>query len=826
MTILHDLRYGIRVLIKSPGFLLAAMISLALGIGANATIFTMINTIFLQPLPAEKPTDLMYIYGTDTNNSNNTVLGTFMPVSYPNYADYKDQNDVFTDMAVYSFPNAVSASIGGEKPAPLSVQLVSTNYFSTLGVKPVIGRTFLPGEGKDEETSSVAVLDYNYWQRRFGGSLSVIDSTIRISGRPFTVIGVAPKGFDGTITIIPPDMWTPVMSYHSVLAGATIPGGPIEHNRRFLNFNVFGRLKPAVTMAQAQTSLQTIGSRLERDYPNENSGRNVAMLPLLQATVPPQVRAVMMQGSGLLMAIVGLVLVIACANIANLMMARATARRREFSVRLALGGSRWRLIQPLLIESLLIAIPGGALGIVVAMAGRNLILSMLPAVLNPGNMNLSIDSTVLVFTLGLSVFSAMLFGTIPALRASRADLASDLKERAGTGVGGGRFNMRSALVLFQVALSVVALASAGLFIRSLSNAQTVDLGFEHDKLVTLQYNVTSNGYDKSRGQSFHRQMVQHLKSLPGVAAASIASTLPLVPGFQRSVFPEGQENVKNNRGILVFTNIVSPEYFDAMRIPLVRGRGFTDSDREGQRAVVVINETMAQRFWPNQDALGKRFRFFGAEEPRTIIGIAKNAKYNFVGEDPQPMAYSPIEQEYTPGMSVIVRTSGKPEGLKGTIEKEVRSLDPDIAVTNLQTASDLLSQSLTGPRVAATLLGVFGLVALVLAAVGMYGVMSYSVNLRSQEMGIRMALGAARQDVLLMVLRQGMTLVAIGLACGLLISAGISRLLSKLLFGVGTADLQAFSATATVLLLVAIIANYVPARRATTIDPINVMRYE
>jgi putative ABC transport system permease protein len=826
MTIFQDLRYGIRVLLKSPGFLLAAMTSLALGIGANATIFTMINTVFLQPLPAEKPADLMFVYGTDNSGNKNAVLGAFLPVSYPNFVDYKEQNDVFTDLALNSFPNVVNAAVGGEKPSPINVQLVSANYFSTLGVRAVYGRTFLPDEGTDEETSSVAVLDYKYWERRFGANPAVINSTIRISGRPFTIIGVAPKGFDGTISILPPDMWTPVRSYPSVLAGAAFPGGSIEHNRRLLMFNIFGRLKPSVTMAQAQTAMQTIGKRLEQAYPNENNGRNVAMLPLIQATVPPQIRTVLLQGSVLLMAIVGLVLLIACANIANLMMARATARRREFSVRLALGGSRWRLIQPLLIESLLIALPGAALAVIVAYVGKNMIISMLPPVSNPGNQSMSIDSTVLLFTLGLALLSAVLFGVAPALRASRADLASDLKERAGTGVVGGRFNLRSALVLFQVALSVVALASAGLFIRSLGNAQTVDLGFEHDNLVTLQYNVTTNGYSEGQGRLYHRQVVERVRALPGVAAASVATTLPLTPGFQRSVFPEGQETTKNNQGVLVFTNIVAPGYFDAMRMSLIRGRDFNDADLKGQRAVVVINEAMAQRFWPNQDALGKRFRFFGAEEPRTIVGIVKTAKYVFVGEDPTPMVYSPVEQEYTPLMALIVRTTGKPEALKATVEREVRSLDPEIALTNIQTASDLLSASLTGSRVAAVLLGIFGGIALVLAAVGIYGVMSYSVNLRSQEMGIRMALGAERREVMLMVLRQGMTLVGIGLVSGLIIAAGISRLLSGLLFGVGTADVQAFAATAGVLLAVSLIANYVPARRATTFDPINVMRYE
>ena len=824
MSLLHDLRYGVRILLKSPGFLLAAVVSLALGIGANATIFTMINTLFLQPLPVEKPSELMYVYGTDSSNAQNSVLGAFHPISYPNYLDYKSQNDVFAEMGLYSFPRSVSLATG-EKPQPVNVEVVSGNYFSLLGVKPALGRTFLPEEDQDTGTSAVAVLNHKFWQRQFGGNPAVIGTTIRLNGHPFSVIGVAARGFDGTLSVFAPDMWTPVMSHPYVIT-QIFPGGPPDKNRRLLMFSGFGRLKPSITVPQAQLALQSIGRRLETDYPNENTGRNVGIMPLTQATIPPAFRDILIQGSGLLMAIVAFVLLIACANVANLMMARATARRREFSVRLALGGARLRLVRQLLVESLLIALPGGAMAVLIAMGGRNLIISLLPDGLNPANLNMPINSTVLAFILSLAIFSAMLFGLLPALRASRPDLGSDLKERAGSGGSPGRFKARNVLVLFQVALSVVALASAGLFIRSLSAAQTIDLGFEHDKLVVVPYDVTSNGYDAGRGMQYHKQIVERIRAVPGVAAATVASTVPLTPPFQRSVFPESQENTTTNRGVLVYSNIIGPGYFDTVRIPLVRGRDFNIGDRDGTQSVVIINEAMARRFWPNQDALGQRFRFFGETEPRTIIGIARNAKVIFVGEEPQPMAYTALEQGYSPAMALVVRTVGDPNTVRGTIEREVRSLDSDIALNNIQTASQLLSASLTGPRVAAILLSVFGSVALVLAAVGIYGVMSYSVNLRSQEIGIRMALGAKRPEVLRMVLRQGMTTVAIGLSLGLMAAIGISRLLSGLLYGVGTVDAPAFIGSAGVLLFVALIANYVPARRATYVDPIRVMRYE
>lgn len=823
MTITQDIRYGIRVLLKSPGFVIATVVSLALGIGANTTIFTMVNSVFLQPLPVESPSELMYVHGTDSNNTS-SLFGAFLPVSYPNYRDYRAQNDVFQDLGVYSFPRSVSMG-GGDKPTPVFTQLVSWNYFKLLGVMPVAGRTFLEEEDKTLSTHPVAVLSYQFWQRRFGGSPTAIGGTILLNGHTFTIIGVAPRGFEGTIGILSPDLWAPVMAYPLIQAGV-FPGGPLHENRRLISFNAFGRLKPSVSPAQAQTALQVIGRRLEEEYPNENKGRNVGILPLTQATIPPQFRGILLQASSLLMVIVGLVLLIACANIANLMMARATARRREFTVRLALGGARSRIVSQLLIESILVALPGGVLAVLVAVGGRNLILSLLPSFAGAQNVSMPLDTTVLAFTLVVAIVSGILFGIAPSLSASRADLVADLKERAGSGGGQGRLSIRNLLILFQVALSVIALASAGLFIRSLRNARQVDLGFEHDKLVVVQYDLTSNGYDQDRGEAFHRQILERVRAIPGVAAASLASSVPLQPPFQRTVFPEGEENASARTGTLAFANTIVPGHFQAIRIPLLRGRDFNDADRKGQTRVVVINEAMARRFWPSQDSIGKRFKFYGDQEFQTVIGLAANTKVVFVGEAPQAMAFLPLEQDYQPVMTLHVRTSGGPETLKGTIEREVQSLDRNVALTQVLTAPELLALSLWGPRMAATLLSIFGIVALILAAVGIYGVMSYSVNQRASEIGIRMALGAERSDVLRMVLRQGMTVVSIGLAAGLVVATIISSVLKSLLYGVGMLDIPTFAATAAVLVLVALVANYVPARRATKVDPVHLMRYE
>jgi putative ABC transport system permease protein len=819
MTLTQDIRYGIRVLMKSPGFVIAAVLSLALGIGANTTIFTMVNSVFLTPLPVDKPSELIYVFGTDSNNATN-VLGAFLPISYPNFTDYRQQNDVFVDTGAYSYPLPASLA-GGEKPTPVMGQLVSGNYFGLLGVHITVGRAFLPEEDQTPGANAVAVLNHKFWQRRFGGDSAIVGQTIRLNGHPFTVIGVAPAGFEGTIGVISPDFWAPVMSHPFLVAGSL----GVDKSRRLLFFNVFGRLKPSVTIGQARASLETIGKRLEQEYPVDNKGRSVGVLPLREATIPPTFRSIVMQGSVLLTVIVGLVLLIACANLANLMLARANARRREFTVRIALGSKRSRLIWQLLTESILVALPGGVLALIIAAGGRNLILSFLPAALN-ANINMSIDTTVLVFTFVISILSGVVFGLLPALRASKPDLVTELKERAGSSAPAGRFNSRNILVFFQVALSVVALVSAGLFIRSLSNAQKVDLGFQKDNLIVAGYDLTSNGYDEGRGRQFHKLLVDRMKSVPGVASVTLAAAAPLTPAFQRSVFPEAQENVNSPSGVLVFTNSIVPGYFETMRMPLLKGRDFDDSDREDGMRVAIINDTMAKKFWPNQDALGKRFKFYGDTEFRMVVGIARTSKYVFIGEDPQSMAYLPLDQMYSPTMALHVRVNGQPESLKGTVERELRALDRDVAVNNVMTGPELLDTSLFSQRMSATLLSIFGVIALVLAAVGIYGVMSYSVSQRGPEIGIRMALGADRQKVMRMVLQQGMKVVAVGLATGLVLGLGVSQLMSRLLYGVGTGDIATFGTTAAVLFLVALIANYLPARRATRVDPVTVMRSE
>jgi predicted permease len=528
------------------------------------------------------------------------------------------------------------------------------------------------------------------------------------------------------------------------------------------------------------------------------------------------------------MTVVGLVLLIACANVANLLLARTAARSREIAVRLSLGASRGRLLRQLLTESLLLSVLGGAGGVLLGLWGRDLLWANRPTQLPAAALELALDGRVLAFTIGLSVLTGMLFGLAPALQASRPDLVSSLKDRAGEPVTAHRrFGMRGALVVAQVALSLVSLVGAGLFLRSLGNTQRIDLGFAADRLVTLGFNLGAQGYSEARGREYERQVLDRVRALPGVESATLATNTPLFGGgILRSVFPEDAEPGSKRSGILVQVDTVAAGYFKTLGIPIVRGRDFNDFDRPGSPQVVVINETMAKRFWPDQDPLGKRFKFHGATEFSEVVGVAKDSKYNFPGEDPQPYLYQPLEQNYADNLSLHVRARSDAPAVLGAARASVQELDRNLPLVSVFTMADVLHNALWAPRIGAALLSLFGLLALVLAAVGMYGVMAYTVSLRTQEIGIRMALGAGQRQVLQMILRQGMTLVVIGVGLGLAAAFALGRLVSNLLFGVSPFDLAAFGGTALLLAAVAVAANYLPARRAMRVDPIRALRYE
>ena len=812
----HDLRYAFRLLVKSPAFTAVAVLSLALGIGANTAIFSLINAVLLRPIPVQDPDRLASVFMTDTRNPGN------LPHSHLNYKDLRDQNEVFTGLAAFTFAQVNWAN--GNASEQVLVQVVSGNYFPVLGTQPALGRAFLPEE--DVKPTPVIVLSHGFWERNFPQDQTLVGRTITLNRTPFTVIGIAPKGFSGTFLGANPAGWVP-MSMHDVVQ----PNFDWYEQRRGLFLFAFGRLKPGVSLEQATSNLKAIFAQLEQEYPVDNKGRSAGSVSLLEARLNPngQGGGQILQLSVILMVVVGIVLLIACANIANLLLARATRRRKEIAVRLALGAERLRLIRQLLTESLLLSFVGSLLGIGLAYWLLDALLATDLQLPLPVDQSLTLDGRVLAFTAVLTVLTGILFGLAPAVQASKPDVVPVLKNETVPAAASqrgvrGLFSLRQLLVVAQVALSLISLVAAGLFLRSLKDAQAIDTGFETDGVLVMNVNLGREGYTPERGQLFYQQAVERLAGVPGVRNAAVAQNPPLAGGLLRSVFPEGADTTTRDR-ILVQVNSVSPGYLDTLGVPLLRGRDFSHTDTTGAPLVVVINETMAQRFWPGEEAIGKRFKFFGDEQFTTVIGIAKNSKYNGVAEDPIPFIYQPVRQNYTPNATIHVRTDGNAGALGSAVRAAVLEIDPTLSVFNIRTLEEQVSDSLAPLRTNVVMLTTFGLLALLLASIGLYGVASYAVTQRTREIGVRMALGARPSSVLGLVLGRGLVLVAFGIALGLGIALAGSRFISPdLLPNVSVRDPLTLAATAALLTAVALLANYIPARRATRIDPLVALR--
>ena len=821
----QDIRSGARMLRKSPGFTFVALLSLALGIGANTAIFTIINAVFLHPLPVEEPSRVVELFTRDTKTVNTNALFQLTATSFPNYQDFRDQNTVFSGLAGVTFP--IPMNWGGRaEPQQLNAMLASANYFDVLGVKAYRGRTFLPDEDKKPGANSVVVLSYYIWSRDFGSDPSLIGRTISLNALPYTVIGVAPPNFKGTISLGPPDvLWIPISMRDYVLTGVA---NTLLNNRRFRWVSIVARLKPETAVEQAESALKTIASALEKEYPRENQGRTIALFPLNQSALGINQRRQFTLAGGVLMGVVGIVLLIACVNLANLLLAQAAKREKELTLRAALGAGRARLVRQLLTESAMLSLLGGAAGLVVALVGRKLLWSFRPPFLADGSIDLSFDNRVLGFTLAISLLTGVLFGLLPAIKASRTELNEILKAggRGGT-LGWTNNRMRGLLVISEIALSLVALIGAGLFVRSMQHAQELDPGFDAKNLFQMQFDLGTLRYDADHGQQFFRDLIERAKSVPGVVNASVSSDGIFGGTIAGTVFREGEQTDPNNRGTLVQFDDVSPGHFETLRIPLRSGRDFNDFDRENTLAAVIVNEAMAKLLWPGQEALGKRFTSFAS--PTTlyqVVGVVGNSVVNQIGEDPQPVAYLPLRQQYSSSAALEVRTSGNPETLMATLRNQVQQLDRNLAFTNMQTATEILSQGLWAARMGAALLGLFGLLALVLASVGIYGVLAYSVAQRTGEIGIRMALGAQPGEVLRLVLRQGMTLAVIGAILGLVAALLLARTAANLLYGVSATDPLTYAGITVLLLSVALLACYLPARRATRIDPVVALRFE
>ena len=819
----QDLRGGLRMLKKSPGFTFVAVLSLALGIGANTAIFTIINAVFLHPLPVEEPSRLAELFTRDTITFNANANFQLTGTSLPNYEDYRDQNNVFSGLATVTFP--IPLNWGGQaEPQQLNASLVSGNFFDVLGVKPYRGRTFIPDGDKKIGGNAEVVLSYSLWARKFGSDDKFIGQTITLNGTPYTVVGVAPPGFKGIVSLGRPDLlWIPITMRDYVLTGQL---KDLESNRRFRWLSIVGRLKPQVDVAQARAAMKTVAAGLEKEYPRDNKGRTAELFPLNQSALGINQRQQFSLAGGVLMSVVGLVLLIASVNLANLLLAQAAKREKELSIRAAMGAGRARLVRQLLTESTVLSLLGGLAGLVVAYWGRNVLWSFRPPFLVDGSIDLSFDARVLGFTMLISLFTGLIFGIIPAIKASGTDINEVLKTGGRGGALGWTHNrLRGLLVISEIALALVALVGSGLFLRSMQNAQQFNPGFESQNLLQMNFDLGALRYDADHGQQFFRDAIERAKTVPGVVTASVSSNGVFGGGFAGTIFREGEQTDPNNRGTLVNFDDVTPGHFETMRIPLISGRDFTDFDREKTTRVAIINEAMAKAIWPGQEPLGKRFAIVKEPELLQVIGVVGTTVVGQIGEDPQPTAYLPMRQQYSPFATLVVRTNSNPEPLIGAVRTQVQQIDKNLAF-NAQTVQQILGQGLWAARMGAALLGLFGALALILASIGIYGVLAYSVAQRTSEIGLRMALGAQPRQVLGLVLKQGMLLATIGAAVGIVVALPVARMAGNLLYGVSATDPLTYVGITLLLMAVALLACYLPARRATRIDPLIALRVE
>jgi putative ABC transport system permease protein len=810
---LQDLRYALRILIRNPAFTTVTVLSLALGIGANTTIFSFVNALLLKPPAVADPDRLVEVW--EHNTTRGTGIGSSMQLSYPDFEYFRDHNRSFSAMAAFTGePAAVVWNREGEGEM-LRAAMVSDNFFSLLGVRPALGRAFLAQEDRSGTDETVVVLSHALWKDRFGSDPAVLGQGLVLNGRRFTVIGVAPPSFTGLMAGFTADVWTP-MPMHA----AVNPGIDLAERHQHWVVGV-GQLRPGMTQSDAAADLALLGQQLATTYPDAN--RHLAPSAMAVALIPSPFRGVVGGASGVLMAVVGLVLLIACANVANLLLAKAAGRRREIAIRFALGANRRRVVQQVLTESVVIAVIAGALGLVFSMWAAPLLLSMKPASL-PLFLNVSPDVRVLGFTLAASLMTGVAFGLAPALQQSRIDQIDGLKEGSQQS-GASKSRLRSALVVAQVTACVVLLVGASLCLRSLMNARSIDPGFTIENGVTASLNVQTFGYDETRGREFYDNLLARVRTVPGVRAAALADHLPLgqIMRMAGVVVPGA-----GTEPIGIELAIVTPGYFEAMGIPLVRGRDFTANDDPRGPAVVVINEQMAKRYWPKQDAVGEFITLAGRDNQGTraqVIGVVRTGKYQSLGESPKPYLYRPLAQEYGPNAQLIVRAVDETT-VGGSLRETVRSLDPRLALVGLETLRQHMQLPLFPAQAAGALLGLFGALALLLAVVGLYGVISYTVSQRAREIGVRIALGARDADVVRLVLSQGLRLTALGLGIGFAGALAVSRVLSSVLYGVTPTDPVSFGLVGGVLMIVALVASYVPARWAMRVDPIRALRSE
>ncbi len=819
-----DLRYAVRQYRREPGVTLVLLITLALGIGANTGIFSMLNGL-LRPLPVRAPAQLVVI-AADTKGDDTGLRFRF---SYPALEDFRHQSHSFSDIFAYS--PRIGGLMAGGKTTQFTYSAITGNYFSALGVAPAAGRLLEPGEGESEHAPMLAVLGYSFWQRRFGGDPTIVGQQVRVDGRAATVIGVAAKGFHGVYEGLDMEGFLPL---RALIPDENPERFPVFTSRTERPLTVLARLKPQVTVAAAQTEMNLLTRRLEKEYPETDKGTGARVVPEpLGRPIPLRPAMEMFPFIRFsLLFLAALVLAVACMNIANLLLVRATVREREMAIRAALGSGRGRLIRQMLTESVLLALLGAVAGFYAGEWASQAFARTIPKMVAdlPVHFDTSFDWPVFTYALIAALASGGLIGIWPALRASRAEPGSALHEGSRTNSSGPqRQRVRGLLVAGQVAGSLVLLVAAGLFVRSLQSAQSLDLGYLPDHVLNARINPQWAGYDRQRTTDFYRELERRVKTWPEVQSAGLAYSAPLgLIGAGDAVYIEGRSTDPSEQPPMVGYNTVDSSYFGTMRIPIVRGRAFQDSDTETTRLVAVVNQAMVKRYWPNQDPIGKRFRMGSADAPpMEVVGVAHDAKYLFVVEGSLPYFYVPSTQVFSSMRVLHLRTLVDPERLYGRVEQEVHTLDPAMPVS-LSTMKSAVegAQGFFILRVGAIQAASMGLLGVLLAAVGVYGVMSYSAAQRRREIGIRMALGATPRAVLALVIRQGVSMVVAGVAAGLAGAAAVAKILVRFLFSISFADPAILLAAASCLIAIALLACYLPARRAMQVEPMTALRHE
>ncbi|MFY9730835.1 MAG: ABC transporter permease [Candidatus Acidiferrales bacterium] len=809
----QDVRYSLRMIAKAPGYAAIAILTLALGIGANTTIFSWINSTLLNPIPGlASPNEVVALsLGRGTDNP--------FPFTYPDFESMRDGQQSFVGITA---ANIAPMSLTGKgKPERVWGMVASANYFDLLGVRPILGRGFLPEEDTKPGGAPVAVISYRLWQTHFGANPDVVGQTLEINQHSYTIVGVAPAVFQGSQTGLRSEIWIPIMMEEQLM-----PQGDLLHDHHYFWLTALGRLKPGVRPEQAQEEMTLRLKREAKNYPEEHKGHDsVSVYPLWRN--PFGANQFLSTLLPMLMTIAGLVLLLACANVANLMLVRSVARRREIAIRLSLGANRWRLVRQLLVESLILALAGGLVAFAITLWSAGTFMKFVPKTDFPISLGMRVDHTVLLATIVISVLTGVIFGILPALRASGEAPIAVLKEDTGSASGGMRkARLASALVVAQISLSLLLLICAGLFIRSFMSAQQINPGFNAHNVLIATYDLFTGGYSEASGVEFDRQLVAKLQAQPGIQSVALSSRVPLgFGGGSTAVNPEGYVS-QANESMETQVAIVTPNYFQTLQIPLVKGRDFTPQDTKSSQRVVIVSETFVNRYWPNQEALGKQLNSDLTHEWFTVIGVARDSKVNGLNEKPTPFLYLPQYQVYRATMIALARTNGDPLAAGKTVEKTIHELNADLVVFDI-TSLELREQIASfGQRVAGTFVGAFGLLALVLAAVGIYGVTSYTTRQRTHEIGIRMTLGASKRDVLRLVLGHGLRLTLIGVGLGLAASFALTRFLTSLLLGVTSTDALTFSSVALLLCAVALFACFIPARRAMRVDPMVALRYE